>query len=53
MPIFERRETDKTFVELSNGTHLPLEDPAFHEMGEAMKVFLRDVVARHDSTRTA
>ena len=53
MPIFERLETDKTFVELSNGTHLPLEDPAFREMGEAMKAFLRDVAARHDSTRTA
>lgn len=30
--VFERIEARKTFVELSNGAYLPLEQPAFREL---------------------
>jgi len=43
LPVFERLRTQKRFVELSNGAHLPLEQPAFQELAAALRECLRDV----------
>ena len=45
-PIFDRLETDKTLIELSNGTHLPLEQPAWTELCEGVGAFLDDRAQR-------
>lgn len=41
--VFERIEGQKTFVELSNGSHLPLERPAFDELQASISRFLEGV----------
>lgn len=43
--VFERVDARKTFVELSNGAHLPLEQPAFRELTQRVEQFLDDVGA--------
>lgn len=43
LPVFERLETDKRFIELSNGAHLPLEEPAYRELAAALGRCLLDV----------
>ena len=43
--VFERVDTRKTFIELSNGAHLPLEQPAFRELTQRVERFLDDVAA--------
>jgi len=40
LPVFGRIQTDKALTELSNGTHLPLERPAFDEFGAGIVEFL-------------
>lgn len=42
LPVFERLQTKKDLIELSNGTHLPLEQPAFAEFGDAVVAFLKE-----------
>lgn len=42
LPVFDAMETEKRLIELSNGTHLPLESPAFAELCEAVRGFLDD-----------
>lgn len=43
--VFDRLSGSKGFVELSNGSHLPLERPAFDELHNCMKDFLVKTVA--------
>lgn len=43
--VFERIHARKTFTELSNGAHLPLEQPAFRELTQRVEQFLDDVAA--------
>lgn len=43
--VFERIEARKTFVALSNGEHLPLEQPAYRELTQRVEQFLDDVAA--------
>lgn len=46
LPAFEAiGAPDKRLVELTNGAHLPLEQPAFAELGEAMTGFLGRIAA--------
>jgi alpha-beta hydrolase superfamily lysophospholipase len=40
LPTFERFGGPKTFVRLSNGSHLPLETPAWDELARALGTFL-------------
>lgn len=42
--VYDRIDARKTFVELSNGSHLPLEQPAFRELTQHVEEFL-DAVA--------
>lgn len=39
--VFDRIETPKTFRELSNGSHLPLEQPAYKELMAAVEEWLK------------
>lgn len=43
LPVFKAIETEKRLIELTNGTHMPLESPAFEEMSEAVRGFLDQV----------
>lgn len=43
--VFERIDARKTFVELSNGAHLPLEQPAYRELTQRVEQFLDEVPA--------
>ncbi|QIQ85827.1 alpha/beta hydrolase [Erythrobacter sp.] len=44
LPAFEPlRAPDKRLVELTNGAHLPLEQPAFAELGAAVRSFLHKI----------
>jgi pimeloyl-ACP methyl ester carboxylesterase len=40
LPTFERIPTSKRFVELSNGAHMPLEQPCRDALCEQIKLFL-------------
>lgn len=40
---FDRVEAPKEFLVLTNGSHLPLEQPAFAELREAVRGFLTDI----------
>jgi pimeloyl-ACP methyl ester carboxylesterase len=40
LATFDRIETRKQFVELSNGSHLPVEQPAYSELNEQVASFL-------------
>ncbi len=53
MPVFERLKTDKTLIELSNGTHLPLERPAFDEFNQGVGEFLARRAANALETKAA
>jgi len=43
---FEALNADKRFVELSNGSHLPAERPAFQELSGAVIQFLEEVAGQ-------
>ena len=43
LPAFERVDGPKEFVELSNGAHLPLEQPAFDELRTCLERFLKSL----------
>lgn len=40
LEVFERIDAPKAFIELSNGSHLPLEKPAYEELAEEIGHFL-------------
>ncbi|WP_371224277.1 alpha/beta hydrolase [Roseovarius sp. 2305UL8-3] len=40
LEVFERIDAPKEFIELSNGSHLPLEKPAYKELAEQIGHFL-------------
>lgn len=42
-PAFDRIDGPKEFVELTNGSHLPLEQPAFAELQSCIGLFLKSV----------
>lgn len=44
LKVFNEIITDKRFIELSNGSHLPLEEPAYSELNSAVLEFLDDKV---------
>ncbi len=41
--VYERIEGQKHFVELSNGSHLPIEQPAYQELSAATREFLQAI----------
>ncbi len=53
MPVFERLKTEKTLIELSNGTHLPLERPAFDEFNQGVGKFLARCAAKELESKSA
>jgi pimeloyl-ACP methyl ester carboxylesterase len=46
LKVFNEIVAKKSFVELSNGSHLPLEQPAYKELNEAVLKFLEEELAR-------
>lgn len=53
LEVFARLETEKYFVELSNGAHLPLEQPALSELDAALQDCLRRTVGQASSATSA
>jgi pimeloyl-ACP methyl ester carboxylesterase len=45
LATFDRIDAKKRFVELSNGSHLPIEQPAYSELNEQVAGFLASVTA--------
>lgn len=45
MAVFEKMTGPKQFRELTNGAHLPIEQPAFDELGGAIRDLLENVVS--------
>lgn len=45
LSTFDRIDAKKRFVELSNGSHLPIEQPAYSELNEQVASFLASVTA--------
>jgi hypothetical protein len=48
LEVYDRIESEKTFIELANGSHLPLEAPAADQLQSAVYAFL-DRVAEADA----
>ncbi|MBL0923158.1 MAG: alpha/beta hydrolase [Sphingomonadaceae bacterium] len=44
--VYDRIKAKKQFVELSNGSHLPVEQPAYQELIVAVDKFLRSILGR-------
>ncbi len=44
LSVFEKVAADKRYYELSNGSHLPVERPAFDELLAQTKTFLNEIV---------
>ncbi|WP_083234584.1 alpha/beta hydrolase [Porphyrobacter sp. LM 6] len=44
--VYDRIKADKQFVELTNGSHLPVEQPAYQELAIAIGKFLRSVAGK-------
>lgn len=45
LPIYDRIIAEKRFIELSNGSHLPAEQPAYTELFLAMSTFLDGIAS--------
>ena len=46
LEVFNEIVANKSFLELSNGSHLPLEKPAYKQLNEAVLKFLEEELAR-------
>lgn len=51
LEVFERIDAPKEFIELSNGSHLPLEQPAYEELAEQVGHFLMAIAQDSASGR--
>lgn len=52
LAVFKKIETDKRFHELSNGSHLPVERPAYDELLAHTTSFLDEIVALRSAANT-
>ena len=52
LEVYDRIESEKAFIELANGSHLPLEAPAAEQLQSAVQAFL-DRVAEAEAGGSA